>query len=118
MYTSTVDTKSGHITVKTSSDNGEQAKFTAQLNGKEGHASLLDNLGNIIQINSTNGAIIVKNAAGSQFTIDGDTITLKAVNIVLDGNIKTTGLMKGPNATMDKLDCTTLHNVAIDQYKK
>lgn len=91
-YTATVDTENGHITVATSQANGEKSAFTFQINGKDGNATLTDNFGNMLQIDSAGKTISAKNKEGSFVQLTGkngyvstaELINLKSKKIVLD----------------------------------
>lgn len=138
-YSVTVDTVDQHMTLVTSCDNGEKAAYTLQVNGKTGHVSVADNLGNVFQFDSANSRITFHNRentsvvldkkvitvnAPDKLTIKAPTIIIESKNITISGHVEFKGKVdfkddvNGPKATFTTLDCTTLHNVAIDRYKK
>lgn len=93
-YSATVDGINGHITITTSKDNGEVAKYTVQVQGKQGHVTVADDLGNLIQLNSSTKTITLSNGDNTYVQLSGpnilananETILLKANNIVLDSS--------------------------------
>lgn len=60
-YTATVDTEKGFAEFKTTMANGEVASYAFQMNGKDGHATLTDHLGNVFQISSEDHGISFTN---------------------------------------------------------
>jgi len=104
-YTVSVDGKSGHMTARTTMANGEIAAYTFQLHGKNGAATLADNAGNTIQIDSANNQITMTQSTGETIALkDGrlfgnvksfnitasESVNIKAPNITLDGIVNTT----------------------------
>lgn len=73
------------ITFQTSQRNGEVCKYTFQLNPGDGRATLVDEVGNIIQIQTPESTIFISNSTGSLMEINkskihiqsGESISLK-----------------------------------------
>lgn len=138
-YSVSIDTVDQHMTVVTSCDNGEKAAYTLQVNGKTGHVSIADNLGNVFQLDSAASRITMHNRDNTSIIIDKKTITVTATdklsikaptiivdskNITISGHVEFKGKVdfkddvNGPKATFATLDCNTLHGTAIDNYRK
>lgn len=76
-YTATVDTKNGFAEFKTTMANGEKAMYRFQINGKDGHATLTDHLGNIIQISSEDNGLSFTNADKTTINAHGKHIYME-----------------------------------------
>ncbi|ARV76868.1 hypothetical protein PHABIO_237 [Pseudomonas phage Phabio] len=68
----------GHITFSTSKANGEEFRYTFQINAKDSFAGLTDDVGNYMEINSAAGRCMFKNAAGSIIRAEKQIIDLIA----------------------------------------
>lgn len=78
----------GHITFGTSQANGEEFKYTFQINAKESFAGLTDDVGNYMEINSAAGRCMFKNASGSIIRAEKQIIDLIAdseINFTVGG---------------------------------
>lgn len=73
-YVFQVSTHDKHILLQTSKTNGEYTTYTVCLNGGEGQAYLSDDLGNQFLINSQEGIVEMRNAAGSVYQLDKERI--------------------------------------------
>lgn len=119
-YTISVDGVNGHITVNTSRANGEKAGYTTQMNGRDGHFTILDTAGNIVQMDSNTNAITLKVSTGEYITLASGKLTIQCPNIELIGNTTVNGNLDvsgnlsitrdttGPNATFTNLNTTNL----------
>lgn len=79
-YSLTVDTLGQHLTLRTSSDNGELCRYTIQINTKEGHMTGMDDEGNIIQLDTKNTKITLLNKDGTFLTLNKEDIKAFAPN--------------------------------------
>lgn len=77
-YTVTIDTFDQHITLKTSTDNGEYTGYTLQFNTREGNVTLLDGEGNVIQLDSANTKITILNKEGTFLEASGRNLQFHA----------------------------------------
>lgn len=73
-YTFTIDTAGQHVTLRTSKDNGEYARYTIQINTKDGNITAMDDEGNIIQLDSKNTKILMLNKDGTFLTLDKENL--------------------------------------------
>lgn len=64
-YVVIVDTKNGHITLRTSKDRGEPVRYTIQVNTKDGLLIATDDKGNLIRVDSQATEIALINADGT-----------------------------------------------------
>jgi len=71
-----VSTHKGTITLQTSKANGEKCAYTVQFNPKAGTATLADDLGQVVFIDSVNHVIHATNADQSQLTLNKQNITV------------------------------------------
>lgn len=67
-----------HITIGTSKANGEAFKYTFQINTGDSAVYLLDDTGNLIELDSKDRRIQLKNADGSFVKVERNTIDLNA----------------------------------------
>ena len=131
-YSFTVDSINKHITVRTSKDNGEPTVYTLQMDCKNGHFTINDDLGNIIQLDSVESSITLANKDNTQVTLNKKTIkiiaedliklnanaiTLDAGMITFNGNVTFKGPVTGTKATFTDLKCNTLQSKPIGNYK-
>ena len=77
-----VDTMNKYIKIHTSDNDGEYTTYDITLNTKEGVLEIKDGVGNSVLMNSSEGSLTV--------TMNSK-VTLKAPEIVLDGDVTTTG---------------------------
>ena len=88
-YVMLVDARNGKVRFTTPDNNGEFTKYRIQMDTKKGVVTVEDAEGNIVILNSAEGAL----SATIKQTITaeaGEQITLKAPTIILDGEVKTT----------------------------
>ena len=98
-----VNTVDKHITIQTNKNDGEQFAYLFQLNPGGKNATLCDDVGNYIQLDSTLQKIIAKNQMGSEFWIEKN-----------KGAFKTPENILFETKTLD-IKATTM-NVAVDNY--
>lgn len=82
MYFIEVNTHSKHITLQTSDKNGEPFKYTFQFNTGEGVVSLLDDVGNMFEMDSKATKLTLKNKDGTTFSLDKKNIKGHAPNSI------------------------------------
>jgi hypothetical protein len=90
-YTVEVNSKKKHITVKTTMANDEIAKYTIQMNGGSGTLTICDQNNNIIQINTPQTTITLKNAAGTYISLNNSVINMKASKVLIDADVEISG---------------------------
>lgn len=110
-----------HITLMTSKANGEPFKYTFQINGGAGEFFLMDDIENLLHLDSKNKKWTLKNADNSQFILDkrkisisadeeiqlvcgGSNITLKPDNIQVKTNQWLAGVTGNTNWTTAKFN--------------
>lgn len=71
-----------HITLKTSDRNGEYTRYTLQVNAGDGQVTIKDELGNIIQLDSANTNILIKNADDSIVELNKKKIHIVSEDLV------------------------------------
>lgn len=98
-----VNTVDKHITIQTNKNDGEQFAYLFQLNPGGKNATLCDDAGNYIQLDSTLQKIIAKNQMGSEFWIEKG-----------KGGMKTPENILFETKTLD-IKATTM-NVTVDNY--
>lgn len=74
-----VSTHKGLITLHTCRENGEPFEYTIQLNTKEGVFVISDDIGNYVQLDSSERNIRFENTDGSWFELDKKNINFNAV---------------------------------------
>jgi phage baseplate assembly protein gpV len=77
-----VDTLNKYVKLHTSDNDGELTTYDITLNTKEGSLEIKDGVGNSVLMNSSEGSLTA--------TMNSK-VTLKAPEIVLDGDVTTTG---------------------------
>ncbi len=77
-----VDTMNKYMKVHTSDNDGEYTTYDIVINTKEGKLEIKDGVGNSVEMDSASGELTI--------TMN-QKVTLKAPEIVLDGNVTTTG---------------------------
>lgn len=70
-YMFMVSTHDKHITLQTSTANGEPFAYTLQLDTDEGNFKLTDDIGNVVYLDSANETVGIENSAGSWYKIHG-----------------------------------------------
>lgn len=75
-YSTVIDTVNGLMEFRTSMANGEKSAWTVQINGKDGVAIIKDEKGNIVQIDSVNGVIDMRNSYASHLQLDKNNINV------------------------------------------
>lgn len=91
-WTVIIDTRNGHMTVRTSKDRNEKCTYTLQLNPKGGNSTWMDDKGNVIQMDSDQTRITMLNADGTLVRLDKrdlyisaeDNINMSATDITAD----------------------------------
>lgn len=99
-----VSTHNKSITVQTSASNGEPFRYTAQINAAEGAFLIEDDIGNSIELDSTENRICMENADASKVELKAGKIAIVAneeVSLTVGGTkqVWTPGLtsLKTPN---------------------
>lgn len=77
MYYTETSSENQTYTVSTSAANGEVTTYLIQINGKKGSMILQDGMGNIIEINSSQGLVWLKNQCGTTVKLDKNNIEMK-----------------------------------------
>jgi len=95
-----VSTHNKSITVQTSASNGEPFRYTAQINAAEGAFLIEDDIGNSIELDSTENRICLENG-------DDSKVELKAGKIAIVAN-EEVSLTVGGTRQVWKPDVTTL----------
>ncbi len=94
-YGSVFSTKDKVIRFWTSNSDGETFKYELVMDARSGAVRLQDNVGNSVGINSGDSEVFIKNADGSDVTVQGSTISLNAKTIVSSGPIKAPAFIVG-----------------------
>ena len=81
-YVFIVDTKNGHVTMKTSKDNGEHCRYTLQADGKNGIFTAMDDLGNMVRINSKTTEILLINADNTLIRLSKKVLEVAAAEMI------------------------------------
>lgn len=74
-YSLQVSTHGKHVTLHTSSANGEPYEYTVQINAAEGAIVIQDNVGNLIDLDSAETCISFTNADHTDFRLDKQNIS-------------------------------------------
>lgn len=98
VYTITVSTHDKHISITTTKSDGEPFAYTLQLNTKDGHFVLQDDVGNYIFLDSQNRRIRMENRDKSFVDIDKRAIKMEAIDLV---SIKTKKFLVDASDTID-----------------
>lgn len=116
-YMTEISTHNQKVTFTTSKANGEVTRYKVQFDTKKGIFHLSDDFGNIIQLDSPQKRIVVKNGDNSYMDIDKKDIEVHChneMNIIADNtiNVKTTTM----NIECETLNiqCTTKNIKASD----
>ena len=120
-----VNTVDKHISIQTNKNDGETFAYLLQLNPGGKNATLCDDVGNYIQLDSGLQKIIAKNQMGSEFWIEKNkggfktseniTIETKTLDIkVQNMNVKATTFKLNAN---EYKETSSKHNVTTTQYE-
>lgn len=121
-YLITVDGKNGNMTISTSKANGEKAAYTLQINGKDGHLSMVDDLGAVLQIDSVKGNFILgvtgdislssKNTVllTEKFSVKAKQVYMDSPTVVFNGNFT----VKGDTNIEGALKASTVKGILLD----
>ena len=101
----------GHITLQTSKANGEYASYIFQLNGKVGTATLVDDLGNEIVMDTSQDTIELNHHKGNSIKLNNDnTNVYVAKEHIFKGNIAVFGKIFATRTIID-VEGNTNHHV-------
>ena len=102
-----VSTHDKMITLRTSKRNGELTRYLVQVNPGDGHLTLKDDLGNIIQMDSARTNILLEDADKAKIELDQENIAIEApgfIQMVGKGRVlvksETRLILKGPTRTI------------------
>ena len=89
-YTMDVNAKGGNITLLTSKNNGEYCGYTIQLDTKNGHVLISDDIGNVFNLDSKKSNLLMQSAKGGTVSIKGPDVILQGKALI--GNFETISL--------------------------
>lgn len=95
MYTIEASSHGRHITLRTTSGNGEPYEYTVQINTGDGSIHIADNNDNIIQLISESGTIQAKNKEDTEVTIEEQDIVARALGVI-DADARERVVMRSP----------------------
>lgn len=99
----------GHLTVRTSKANGELATYTFQLNGKDGLATLRDNIGSQINIDTQKRLIEVIHPSTNSIILSDVAIAHNAPIHIFNGNMTCNGNIFATGTIIDVAGNTNHH---------
>lgn len=91
-YYHEVSTHQGTTTYSTSKANGEMVAYHVQFDGKNGIMHIQDDMGNVLEMDSSNHRISVTNSDGTQYRADGQNLAIFAKDTVAINAQKTFSL--------------------------